>query len=32
VPQLVQQPFSFRITDTTSVRIKPPAGGQQQRG
>ena len=26
VPQLVQQPFSFRIQDTTSVRIKPPNG------
>ena len=25
VPQLVQQPFSFRIQDTTSVRLRPPA-------
>ena len=24
VPQLVQQPFSFRIQDTTVARIKPP--------
>jgi protein TonB len=27
VPQLVQQPFSFRIQDTTIVR-KPPTGGR----
>lgn len=26
VPQLVQQPFSFRIQDTTTVRNKPPNG------
>lgn len=26
VPQLVQQPFAFRIQDTTIVRIKPPGG------
>lgn len=24
VPQLVQQPFSFKIQDTTTVRLKPP--------
>jgi hypothetical protein len=24
VPQLVQQPFSFKIQDTTLFRTKPP--------
>ena len=26
VPQLVQQPFAFKIQDTTIVRVKPPGG------
>ncbi len=29
VPQLVQQPFAFRIQDTTTIR-KPPAAGRGQ--
>jgi hypothetical protein len=24
VPQLVQQPFAFKIQDTTLLRLKPP--------
>lgn len=28
VPQLVQQPFAFRIQDTTIVRVPPPPGNR----
>jgi TonB family protein len=28
VPQLVQQPFAFKIQDTSTVRVKPPVGAR----
>jgi protein TonB len=28
VPQLVQQPFAFRIQDTTLLRSRPPVAGR----